>query len=397
MAAAWLAATPQQYNRKQVPRNQTATQPVFGYINSTWAETHALEGALITSVHNRLLTALATSTDSEHNHVQDNLSTLKTFEKYIALPKIAEGHFVSHQQARSVWRRIMQAADLLSDIQVGWRKGHSNHSDINAADLLTKESMHHFPLEEAEEQFPDLQAFVEGMDLFSLILTFPSQPNLPIAHPCLPLSNGARALRSMNQFANVPSAWITIRHDGTRPQLHNLWQHLLLNDRGLQQPHYRFMTASINLKMAQAGLKTTQLGYWVTMRKSPMGDTPPPIDSPMSMSERTLILRLRQGLWVVHDTIISPTEPPHKTPAFRMCHHCNVIATLHHVLCVCDHPLMVQHRQHLLDFMSYIKQEHPFLPKTPTCSRELHYNPDTPTNLVNTRFTLGPKAYQGPV
>jgi exonuclease III len=389
MAAAWLAATARQYNSRQVPRNQTATQPVFGYINSTWSETYALEGALITSVHNRLHTTLSNFTEPVDTHVQDNESTVQTFNKYLACPPRDEGHFVSHQQARPVWRRIMQADHLLTHLKVGWRKGHSNNQDINAADLLTKESMHHYPLEKAEEHFPDLQPYVEGMDLFSLILTFPSQPHLPVAHPCLPNPESLKHLRPVLSTGETPSAWITLRHDGTRQQLHSLWKHLMLNKVGLEQPTYRFMTTSVNLKMAQSGLLTTQIGYWVTMRKPPTPDeTLPPIASPITMGERTLILHLRQGLWVVHDTIYPTDEPSQSTPAFRMCAHCNQIATLHHILCVCTHPLMQQHRQFLLDYMKFIKYDHPDLPMAPTCQAEHRFNPDTPTNLANTRFRL---------
>jgi hypothetical protein len=384
---AWAAGSALQYRRNQIPRENIAVQPVFGYINSTWAETYAMEGALIAATHNHIPTSRVFAETSEETttHVQDNQGVLHTFATYQAHPKVFEGQFVTKQQARPVWRRIREAMPWLQNQKMEWKKGHSDNRDINVVDMATKTELHHRPLEEAETQFPDLQAFVHGMDYFSLILTFPAQPGLPIAHPLLPRLDHIRQLRPTQRQLTPPSTRVSIRHDGTRTQLHSLWRYLNANDVGLQSPTFRFIMQNTDLQTAKAGLTTYQKGYWISMKKVPPAEPIPPIDSPITMAERTLIMHLRQGVWVVHDTIYNP-ELDASQPAFRMCTHCEQIATLHHILCECTRPSITQARQHLHDFMEYLDVQHPFLPKQLCCTRAKEYDPDTPTNLVNTRF-----------
>jgi hypothetical protein len=391
MSAAWAAATKTQFRRKQaegIPSNQRTAQPIYGYLNSTWAETYALEGALVTTLKAGLWsTTVHAPTEADPlpppGHAQDNQSCLDTYNKYMKANYIPEGHFVATQQARPAWRRIIAAKDQLINCIVGWKKGHAKNCDINAVDCLTELELHHRPLEEAEALFPDLQILIEGMDEFALVLTFPVQPHLPIAHPCLPTPGHARALRSTAGANDPPSMWITFRHDGTRTQLHNLWKHLLANHAGHNAPTYQFMTQSLNLKMAQEGLLLRQRGYWTTMKVTPKaGEDTAPIDSPLTGAERTLILHLRQGLWVVHTTDgYTPASP-----ALRWCTNCDQMATLHHVLCDCAEPAMVQIRQHLVDFCDYLKQPHPHLPHGTVCGQESQFHGATPTNLANTRW-----------
>ena len=70
--------------------------------------------------------------------------------------------------------------------QIEWKQGHADNKDINAVDHLTKPALKHFNLEQAEKQFLDLLPIVRGMDEMSLLMTFPPQEHLPIAHPLLP-------------------------------------------------------------------------------------------------------------------------------------------------------------------------------------------------------------------
>jgi hypothetical protein len=393
MSAAWAAATQAQFRPKAakgIPANQQAAQPVYGYLNSTWSETYALEGSIITALHTgirstEVFQATEEATTPPPGHAQDNQSVLETYQKYMSAQNVHPGHFVTTQQARPAWRRILAAKAHLTEFTVGWKKGHANNWDINAVDHLTKPELHHLPLEEAETLFPDLQVIIEGMDEFSLVLTFPTQPNLPIAHPCLPTPGHTRKLRTTTSVKDPPSPWVTMRHDGTRNQLHTLWRHLLANHGGHMAPTYQFMTQNINMKMAQEGLLLRQKGYWTTMKIPPrLEEQTPPIDSPITGAVRTLILHLRQGLWVVH----TRTQEMPPIPAFRCCNHCHQMATLHHVLCVCTEPAMIQHRQHLLEFGKHLKLKHPYLPNGTTCSKEASYHAATPTNLANTRFAL---------
>jgi ribonuclease HI len=387
MSAAWAIGTHKQYYTHQVPATQIWSQPVYGPNNSTYAETYALEGALIRASQYNVPTSHAYTSESEHQatHAQDNQGVLQTFTYYQEHSHIHEGHFVTRQQARPAWRRIRAALPKLTAHTVEWKKGHATNRDINVVDHATKQYLHHIPLEEATALFPDLNAFISGMDYFSLLLTFPVQDGLPIAHPLLPTPESSRTLRSVLPDARTPSTRVTIRHDGTRTQLHSLWRYLQANHRGIQSPTFRFFTDSVDLRFTFAGLATYQIGYWISMRETPMDEVIPPIDSPMTMGERTLIFHLRQGLWVVHQQTPVEADIPVQA-AFRMCDHCNQIATLHHVLCECSRPALVQHREHLHNFMNYSKIQHPFLPKQPCCKQRLAYDPDTPTNLVNTRF-----------
>jgi hypothetical protein len=355
-----------------------------------------MEGALIAATHNHIPSSrvYAAASEEQSTHVQDNQGVLHTFATFRAKPQVFEGQFVTKQQARPVWRRIREAMPWLLNQKMEWKKGHSDNRDINVVDLATKTELHHRPLEEAEMLFPDLQAFVHGMDYFSLMLTFPVQTGLPIAHPLLPTTDHIRQMRSVQSTDAPPSTRVSIRHDGTRTQLHSLWRYLNANDSGVQSPTFRFIMQNTDLQKAKAGLTTYQKGYWISMRKTPPAEPIPPIDSPITMAERTLILHLRQGVWVVHDTIYNP-DLNATQPAFRMCTHCDQIATLHHLLCECSRPVIVQAREHLHDFMNYIDVQHPFLPKQLCCKRARDYDPDTPTNLVNTRFrkpTGHPKA-----
>jgi hypothetical protein len=97
MSAAWAAATPTQFQHGTIPIPQQVAQPVFGYINSTWAETYALEGALISAVQNKLsptMTVHSQQPDPDKvlpNHVQDNKSTVDTFHKYMSRYKFTKG------------------------------------------------------------------------------------------------------------------------------------------------------------------------------------------------------------------------------------------------------------------------------------------------------------------
>jgi exonuclease III len=391
MSAAWAAATKAQFRRKNatgIPLDQQAAQPVYGYLNSTWAETYALEGAVITALRAGLWsTTLHKPTEAEPDpppgHAQDNKSCLDTLRKYMGSQHIPTGQFITTQQARPVWRRILTAKEQLTKFTFGWKKGHAQNWDINAVDCLTEMELHHRPLEEAEAMFPDLQILVEGMDEFALVLAFPVQSDLPIAHPCLPTPGHARTLRTTGSRNDPPSPWISMRHDGTRSQLHHLWTHLMANHRGHSSPTYFFMTHNINMKMAQEGLLLRQKGYWTMMKTPPRdGEFPPPIDSPLTGAERNLILHLRQGLWIVHTT--DGTDPI--IPSLRWCQPCKRIATLHHVLCDCTEPDMVKIRRHLINFCAFLKQPHPHLPNRIRCGQEHKFHGSTPTNLANTRW-----------
>jgi exonuclease III len=408
MSAAWAVASPVQYEQGEIPSTQVMTQPVYGYLNSTWAESYALEGALIATIQNDLGVVAPPSQDltSQPNHVQDNKSTLETFEKYMSSREVSEGHFSSFQQARPVWRRIRQQKERLKHLRMCWKKGHSTNADINAVDLLTERSLQHLPLEEAEGSFPDLNAITAGMDEFALLLTFPPQENLPIAHPNLPTPGRDRSLRIVREHSQAPSFNLTIRHDGTRSQLHTLWRHLLTREAGQQSWTYQFMTQGINTSRAQQGMKTFQKGYKVRMKAPSQPD--PGINEelglaqPITMAESTLIKRLRQGLWVVHTQIPDSDARESPRPAFRMCSHCHELATLHHVTCACARPDILEDRGRLQAYMLKINQRHPHLPKgNGCCTQEHHFNTRTPTNLANTRFRhntlpqISPPNHQG--
>jgi hypothetical protein len=366
MAAAWAVGTRQQYFTNQVPPCQKRAQPVYGTINSTVAETYGLEGALIMALQTNAPGSHIHTTDQEGNptHYQDNQGVLQTFAYYQQQPHVHEGRFVTKQQARPAWRRIREALPLLTSQTLEWKQGHADNRDINVVDLATKTELHHHPWEHAATLFPDLNPFIHGMDQFSLLLTFPSQPGLPIAHPLLPTPNSTRQLRPVLLSQATPALRVTLRHDGTRSQLHNLWRYLLANHKGRTSPTFRFISTNLDLKNTQASLATYQIGYWISMRATPTDDPIPPIDSPITMAERTLILRLRQGLWVVHQQTPN-TDPdssligaPFTSPGFRMCDHCNQIATLHHILCECARPALIAIRQHLQDFMIHVGAEH---------------------------------------
>jgi hypothetical protein len=393
MAAAWAAATDAQFAAGSVPPAHKAITPVYGYKNSTWAETYALEGALIASVTHKLSNTIAhyDRQAATPAHCQDNESTLTTFSKYMDTSFIPEGYFTSHQQARPVWRRLITRRAQLESLTTQWRRGHSDHPDINFVDALCDDALHHQALETAEEQFPDLNVIVEGMDQFSLTLTFPPQPHLPVAHPLLPLrATIPRATRSRD--IATPNLRITLRHDGTRTQLHQLWSHLTTRDDGQALFTYQFMTAGINTTAARQGLTMTQKGYSISMRKppTPTDEGTIPLHSPLTLSEALLIQRLRQGSWSVHDTITSITSSGEtfKQMAFRTCAHCKELATLHHVVCECRHPDLVQLRSKLNAHCSELGTPHPHLPPDLWCDREHHFTADTPTNLANTRFQI---------
>jgi hypothetical protein len=383
MSMAWAAATSTEYANQTVTPDQQGSGPVYGYLNSTLAETYGLEAALKANWQQNSATHPVL-----HEHAQDNQGTVATYQKLIEESDFDPAHFHTKQQARPVWRRLLNHKEELQQMAtVTWKRGHADNADINYADSLTKEALAPIPLEQAQQIFPDLNPFIQGMDPVSMLLTFHRRPNLNIAHPLLPVSETLK--RTRDSLDPNPQYLITLRHDGTRDQFHKLWTHLHTQTTGQTSPLYKFIQSRTDYKTCNHALTTTQKGYKVLPKARPVGDNGS-LSDPLNLGQIQTIHKLRAGLWTVHETLETTNgDQTLKQPAIRICKFCNKIASLHHLLCECTYPPIWHHKNKL---NTHLKTQH-LIPQrdqtfTKTCTRASQFSPHTPTSMVNTRWDL---------
>jgi hypothetical protein len=379
MSYAWVSATPTDFAEGHAPANQQQHGQVYGPLNSTTAETYALECAVVQATHQKThrqhLDLLQPSIPL--THAQDNQGVLDTY-RAMRTKWHVESQFISQQQLRPVWRRLRNLSSQLDlTIQPLWKKGHAQNADINAADALTKLSLHPIPLHEARAAFPDLNPFVEGMDDIALVWTFHPQPALPLSHPSLPENR-----------PETRDEYITMRQDGNRTQQHELWTHLQTHEQGRSQVTYQWLMDDLRQEKVTHNMCTSQKGYLVAPKRPPKHAVTDSLqlahlEDTLAMKEMQLIKNLRAGVWNVHDTTtVHTAEGERKIPALRICTTCQEVASLHHILCECVHPQIQHLRQQLEEHLKNVGEQ------PETCRHGDDFPATTPTNLVNVKWQL---------